>query len=73
MAEEFFVPRAQIVEAALTVGGVEKTAFRALAVTGETHIALPAVTRQRGQLFLAKFLLLGRIDQRGKRTLHDVA
>jgi hypothetical protein len=71
--KESLVSGAQIVQPILTIGAFEEAIFGALAVTGKTHIAFPAVTGQRSFLVLTKLDLLGRHQELDQMSFVDIA
>ena len=73
VVEERLEPGAQVVQPRLTIRRHDEAILRTFAVTGEAHVAFPAVTRQRIPLVLAEFELLGRGHQLDHVSCPDVA
>ena len=71
--EEFFVGSAEVVQALLAVWSLGEAVFRALAMAGESHIALAAKFRQCRGFGLAEFFLFGRIHHASDRLVHDIS
>ena len=58
VAEEYFVPGTEIIEAGLTVGRLEKAMPGTFAVAGKAHVAFAAVFRKARFLRFAEWLRL---------------
>ena len=72
MVEELLVGGAEIVQTVLAVRGPDEPMLRALAVAGETHLALAAEFWQRLQFVVAEFPLGRRINHRAKALVHHI-
>ena len=73
MMEEVFESCAKVVQTRIAVRCGDKAILGTFAVTGEAHIAIQAVLRQRIQLVLAKFDLLWRSHQLDHVLVLDIA
>src|SRR5258705_3776920 len=73
VVEEHPVSGAQIVQAGFAVRRLAKAVARAFAITGEQHLAVPAIFRQRIELVAAELALSGRGHELEQRRLADIA
>ena len=70
--EKTFVSCAQVIEAGLSSGGLDKSILGTFPVTGETHVTVQAVLGQRIAFIQPKLDLLVRSDQFEHVLLLDI-
>ena len=73
MMKECLVTGAQIVQAGLTIRGVDEAIFRTAAMTRDAHIAVQTILRQRVEFVAPELQLLIRRDQFNHVSLIGVA